>query len=169
MYVAPQGTITLYTDIPIDINFDHTIYFATRAAQSAYFSLHYAYQYSSQMYQRVGKGKLRIKQEADALYNCNYLSFKNVNTRTGSTPTTKTFYAFITGVEYVNNMTTEITYQIDPIQTWLPNVDYDLLPCFVEREHTTSDNVGDNLVPEDLAYGEYVHGNVDGTGQLGSK
>ena len=64
----------------------------------------------------------------------------------------KWFYAFINNVEYINNVTTEITYTIDVIQTWY--FDYTLGTCFVEREHTLTDVVGENTVPEPVDGGE---------------
>ena len=124
------------------------------------------------MYQRVGKGKIRIKEAADDIYDCNYLSFKNPNTRTGTTTGTRTFYAFITNIEYINNITSEITFQIDPMQTWLPGtgLDYELLQCFIERQHTLTDRPGDNLVPENLFCGDYLYTDPQGatSGQLGN-
>ena len=48
----------------------------------------------------------------EALYNCNYLAFQNASF--GG----KWFYAFIDSVEYVNNVTSEVTYTIDVMQTW---------------------------------------------------
>ena len=82
------------------------------------------------------------------MYDCNYLCFRNINF--GS----KWFYAFIDKIEYINNATSEIYYSIDLIQTWM--FDYSLEQCFVEREHTITDEIGDNIVDEKLDTGEYV-------------
>lgn len=163
---APHSTIKIYKDIPLDTTYDHTLYFADESAQQAFFDREgnaneikfLKYTFSNQMYQRVGRGKLRIQKCADALYDCNYLSFRNIYTEQQSGnvsyPYGKTFYAFITSVEYVNNKVTEITYEIDPMQTWLAGVHYTFGQCFVEREHAASDTVGDNLIDEGLELGE---------------
>lgn len=55
---------------------------------------------------------MRVEKKAEDLYDCNYLAFQN--TSFGS----KWFYAFITSVEYVNNITSEITFEIDVLQTY---------------------------------------------------
>ena len=60
----------------------------------------------------------------------------------------KWFYAFITNVEYINNETSEITIEIDVMQTW--HFDYTVNQCFVEREMAATDDIGGNLVPETL-------------------
>lgn len=67
---------------------------------------------TAQTYQRVNKGTMRVGLSADSCYDCNYLMFQNSGF--GS----KWFYAFITSVEYVNNAVTEITFEIDVMQTW---------------------------------------------------
>ena len=178
MYIAPSSTIAVYRDIPLDPTYDHTLFFAGREAQTTYFSSRVAYLFTSQMYTRCGRKKLRIECPADNLYNCNYLSFVNKKSD-GSGTNGKSFYCFITSVEYINNRVTEIEFEIDVMQTWLckskddlylvGSWDYELEMCFVEREHSTTDNIGDNLVPESLDTGDYVHDNVDGTGYLGAK
>ena len=67
----------------------------------------------------------------------------------------KWFYAFCTGVRYVNNTTSEFTFSLDIMQTWL--FDYALKECFIERAHPGSDDAGDNLVPEGLETGEMLY------------
>lgn len=91
---------------------------------------------------------MRVGLSADACYDCNYLMFQNSGF--GS----KWFYAFITSVEYVNNAVTEISFEIDVMQTWFFN--YSVGECFIEREHSASDEIGENLVPETVNVGEYV-------------
>lgn len=169
-YVAPLGTIVLYKNVPLDITFDHTIYFASRSAQNTYFNSLTKYTFLNQTYTRVKKGVIRVARAADLLYDYNYLSFVNPITQgQNSGQNGKKFYCFITYIEYINNEVTEIGFEIDPMQTWLPEIDYTLGDSFVEREHSSVDTIGSNLVPENLELGEYVHDNVDGTGKLGGK
>lgn len=150
MYIAPNTTIKLYSGIPLDNTYNHTLYFDTLANQNAYFHAGTTPKYTLPVntYQRVEKGKMRIAKKSDDLYDCNYLAFQNTNF--GS----KWFYAFITGVEYVNNETSEVTFEIDSMQTYL--FDVHLLQCFVEREHSATDDIGDNIQPEPVELGEYV-------------
>lgn len=149
MYIAPNTTIRMLKDVPLDNTYRNTIYFAYVANQTSYFSGKTKYTFAAQSYQRVQKGTLRIGRKADDLYDCNYLMFQN--TAYGN----KWFYAFVTGVEYVNNETSEVSFEIDVMQTW--HFDYDVKTSFVEREMSITDNIGDNLVPENLEIGDYIY------------
>lgn len=149
MYIAPNTTIRLLKDVPLDNTYRNTIYFAYVENQTSYFSGKTKYTFAAQSYQRVQKGTLRIGRKADDLYDCNYLMFQN--TAYGN----KWFYAFVTGVEYVNNETSEVSFEIDVMQTW--HFDYDVKMSFVEREMSLTDNIGDNLVPENLEIGDYIY------------
>ena len=149
MYIAPNTTIRMLKDVPLDNTYRNTIYFAYVADQTSYFSGKTKYTFAAQSYQRVQKGTLRIGRKADDLYDCNYLMFQN--TAYGN----KWFYAFVTGVEYVNNETSEVSFEIDVMQTW--HFDYNVKMSFVEREMSITDKIGDNLVPENLEIGDYIY------------
>ncbi len=164
--ISPNSTIKLLHNVPLDPTYEHTIYFSDAASQLAYFnnpnpanSL-VKYTFSNNTYQRVNKGILRVEQSADNLYDCNYMMFQNTNFGA------KWFYCFVKSVEYVNNSVAEIEYEIDVMQTW--HFDYSPEMCFVEREHSVTDNIGDNTVPENLEIGDYFYesngkmwGNID--------
>lgn len=159
MYVAPQTSIRILKNVPLDNTYNNTIYFSSAENQQTYFSGLTKYTVNDATYQRVNKGIMRVEYSADNLYDCNYLMFRNNGFGT------KWFYAFITSVEYVNNITSEIQFELDVMQTWM--FDYELKECLVEREHSASDNIGDNTIPENLELGEYVTDDFDGTGVLG--
>lgn len=149
MYIVPNTTIKLIRNCPIEYSYENTIFFNSEAEQTNYFiNVLEGYKLQNNSYQRVNKGKMRVAVNAEFLYTCNYLAFQNASFGN------KWFYAFITNVEYVNNTTSEVTYEIDVIQTW--HFNYLLMPCFVEREHSLTDEIGDNLVPESLDTGEFV-------------
>ena len=147
-YIAPDSDIYVLKGVPLDSDYNHTLYQTSATAQYNTFYAYRKYTFTDQSYQRAGKGKLRIARLADDLYDCNYLMFRN--TAFGN----KWFYAFIDKVEYVNNNASELYYTIDDMQSWY--FDYELGSCFVEREHTLTDVVGENLVQEDVATGEYI-------------
>ena len=147
MYIAPTTNIKLLHNIPLDTTYDHTIYFSGKVAQHGYFAYYTKYDLSNYTYQRVQKGVARVGINAENLYDCNYMMFQN--TGFGN----KWFYAFITSVEYVNNECSEIHFELDEMQTW--HFDYTPDICFVERQHSSSDNIGDNITPEPVATGEY--------------
>lgn len=156
MYIEPNSTIKLYKNVPLDSTYNHTLFFQTMSQQNNYFhgtSDILKYTLTNQSYQRVVKGSMRVEVRADNLYDCNYLAF--VNTSFGN----KWFYAFITGVEYVNNETSDITFEIDVMQTYF--FDVTLKPCFVEREHASTDTIGSNIQPEPVELGEYINSSYD--------
>lgn len=148
MYINPTTNIRILKNVPLDNTYQHTIYFSNVNNQTSYFSSLQKYNLSNYSYQRVQKGVARVGIKADNLYDCNYMMFQN------SAYGNKWFYAFISGVEFVNNECSEITFELDVMQTWF--FEYNLKECFVEREHTSSDIVGEHIEPESLATGEYV-------------
>ena len=146
-YVQPYTDICLLRDVPLDNTYDNTLTFTSKAAQFAYFYSKRVKYITANSYQRTMKGTLRIACSMDEAIQCNYLYFNNRNHED------KIFYAFITGWEYVNEETTEISYEIDVFQSfWF---DVRLLDVFVEREHSSTDLIGENTVPEGLEFGEY--------------
>lgn len=149
MYIQPNTIIRVLTGVPLDNTYRNTIYFGNISNQTAYFVGKQKYAFNNQTYQRVNKNTMRLQRKADDLYNCNYLMFQN--TSYGN----KWFYAFITSVEYVSNDVSDITYELDIMQSW--HFDYTVNMSFVEREMSVTDKVGDNLVPEQLELGDYVY------------
>lgn len=148
MWIEPNTTIRICKNVPLDPTYDHTIWFGSESAQLDYFISKSKYLLSQQSYQRVQRGYMRIAKKAEDLYDCNYLMFQN--TSFGN----KWFYAFIKGVEYINNEVSQINFEIDVMQTWYFN--YTLDDCFVEREHTESDELFEHILPENLECGEDV-------------
>ena len=148
MYIEPNTNIRILKDVPLDKTFNHTIYFENASAQASYFMGLQKYNLTNYTYQRVKRGYARVGIKADNLYDCNYMMFQN--TAYGN----KWFYAFITSVEFLNNECAQIEFEIDVMQTWF--FDYSVDQCFVEREHTVTDNIGIHIEPENVNLGEYV-------------
>lgn len=151
MYITPQTNIRLLHNVPFDSSYVHSLFFSSASGQTAYFQNLTKYNLNNYTYQRYDKGVLRVQILADNLYDINYMMFQN--RAFGN----KWFYAFVDKVEYLNDVTTAIYYHIDEIQTWL--FDWDFAQCFVERMHTPTDEIGDNIIPEPLELGEYVYNN----------
>ena len=148
MYIEPRTNIRILKDVPLDTTYEHTIYFENAQAQYDYFIGLQKYNLTNYSYQRVQRGIARVGIKADNLYDCNYMMFQN------SAYGNKWFYAYITSVEFLNNETSEISFEIDVMQTWFFDCDPDY--CFVEREHSLTDNVGEHIEPENVATGEAV-------------
>lgn len=151
MYITPQTNIRLLHNVPFDSSYVHSLFFASASGQTTYFQNLTKYNLNNYTYQRYDKGVIRVQILADNLYDINYMMFQN--RAFGN----KWFYAFVDKVEYLNDVTTAIYYHIDEIQTWL--FDWDFAQCFVERMHTPTDEIGDNIIPEPLELGEYVYNN----------
>ena len=153
MYIEPNSTLYILKNVPLDTTYDHTLWFDTAAEQAQYFSGLAKYRLSYQngtalTYVRVNRGTIKVPFKADALYDCNYIMFRNNGFGD------KWFYAFIRSVEYVNNTTAEIAFELDVMQTW--HFDYSIDQCFVEREHSVTDDYAENTIPEDVPLGDYV-------------
>ena len=106
------------------------------------------YTLTAQSYQRVSRDYIRVGYVADVLQDCNYMMFRN--TAYGS----KWFYAFITEINYLNDHTSEIRYELDVMQTYY--FDYDLGRCFVEREHSLTDYLYESQTDEGLDPGDMI-------------
>lgn len=148
MYIAPNSDVRLLRNVNIDNDYEHTIYFDNNTEQTNYFIGKTKYNLVNYSYQKCNKGVIKVGINADNLYDCSYIMFRN------SSFGTKWFYAFITSVEYINNETSAIYYEIDVMQTWMFETQLEM--CFVEREHTVTDIIGEHIEPESLNTGEYV-------------
>ena len=150
-YVPPDTDIFILRGVPLDNTYEHTIVWenldAVRTKQTQYFLSKAKYGIKKNYYQRVDREWMKISVNAEYLYDCNYIMFRNT-----AFNEVKWWYGFILDVEYINNNTAKIRYEIDVMQTWLPgaNMDYQPMPCFVERCHAKSDGLYENLVPENI-------------------
>lgn len=142
----PTTTIYLLRGVPLDADYNLTLHFTSLSEQQAYFSKFRHASFLNNTYQRINSKTLRVEKKADAILNCNYLMFQN-----GSGG--KWIYCFIREVNYINEVTSEIVYEIDLLQTYY--LDYVVLPCYVEREHTASDALYSNLVQEGMSVNFY--------------
>lgn len=159
MYVEPNSTVYLMKNVPLDPTYQHTVLFSSKAAQEQAFMQFTSSEltFENLSYQRHGRGYLKIAKNVGKLLNCNYMMFRNYDSETMNYD--RWFYAFVTDVEYINENTTMVRYEIDIMQTWL--FDYKLDPVFVEREHSSTDEIGDNRLDESIDYGDYVFRDFD--------
>lgn len=149
MYIEPNSTIILLTNVPIEPDQSNTLYFDNVAEQTAYFQSKQLQAFYENTYQRVNRGFARLQVPADRVYSANYMMFRNI--AYGG----KWFYAFVNSVEYINDVTTQINFTIDPIQSWF--FEYHEDACFVERMHAWSDDIGEHIEPEPVQLSEYVY------------
>lgn len=168
-YIAPNGTILLLEDVPLDNTYRNTLYWSRNedlsgvADQERYFISKARYTFSNQSYSRPDINKIRLRVDVGNVYGCNYLMFKNEGSDSlhGKVYENKWFYAFITSINYINNSVTEIEYELDIMQTWYFN--YRRKQCMVERETVAHDGIFQHTLPEDVEGAEYTVNKVQPT------
>ncbi len=142
---TPASIIKVCSGVRLNPSYEHTIYFPTPEAQIAYFTGKVKKTFPAYTYLRKS-WSVKVGASMEEARTWSYLFFTN--------PNGKTYYYFITNIEYVNDGTVELFLELDVMQTYY--FDYDLLESFVEREHVLYDEIGGNLVDEGLELGEYV-------------
>jgi len=144
---TPNTVIKLLENVNLSIDYKNTFSFASASAQASFFIGKTKLTLDNFTYQRKER-MLKVGVNIESLFNVSYLMFQNSNYGT------KWFYAFITDMQYINEQTTAIMFEIDVLQTWL--FDVELKNCFVEREHVADDTIGVNQIDENLSTGDYI-------------
>lgn len=156
MYIEPSTIIELFPAVPLEPSYTHTLYWNSLIDQNSYFEHYYNKRtFRNFTYQRDKRGFIRLPLTMGLSYGVyNYMRFKNEAFEN------KWFYAFIISMEYISNDVLQIQYEIDVMQTWYFNPDgthgYILNKCMVLREHSARDDIGDNLIAENLETGDYI-------------
>lgn len=146
----PQNTqIYLYAGVPWGNDYSDIRLFETYAERTQYLETKQVAGFPTCSI--VHNGRIRVTGQINDMINCNYMSFKNFGA--GYPENLRTFYCFITSVDYVNINTVEIQYEIDWIQSYL--FDFKYGECFVEREHVNDDTFGKHLLDEGIAITDY--------------
>ena len=151
--MARDTTFYLFKNVNLSPRTGDTFYFASRSAQTTYFGTKLYTTISTCSYQRENRNYIKVNLPISSVYNVDYIAFINQSYEN------KRFYAFVTEVNYISDTVSEIGYSIDYIQTWL--LDCTFTPCFVERQHSTSDAIGDNTIAESLETGDYIIRSTD--------
>lgn len=155
-YIQPDGVVQFFGDLGLSPNYENTLYFPSVSAKDAYFdALTPITSATALTYSRAERGFIRVEKPMSTMINVGYMRFKN------SSFENKWFYAFVKNVEYINNITTQVNFELDVMMTWMGA--FTLNKCFVERQHSATDNIGDNIVDEDLEIGDYVVNSVNRT------
>lgn len=147
-----MAVITPQTDVyllkcPLEISDINQLTFANATAQYNYFNSLPKLAVDNFTYQRKD-GTIRFGANFDDLLSYNYVMYRN------EAYSNKWFYAFISGMEYLNDNVTAISIKTDVWQTWQFALTYK--PVLIDREHTNNDDVGANTIPEGLELGEMV-------------
>lgn len=145
--IAPSTTATLCAGVPLAKGSEDTFLFGSAGEQASKISSYAIATFSNLTYQRNTRNVVRLGMPmgvsgASSALRANYLIFNN------SAFEGKNIYCFVDSVDYVNNNTIDVTFTIDAMQTFM--FDYDLHQCYVEREHSVTDEPGENCIPEDF-------------------
>ena len=155
--ITPQTDVYLLK-VPLEIDDINQLTFANATAQFNYFNSLPKLAVDDFTYQRKD-GTIRFGANFDDIIGYNYVMYRN------DAYSSKWFYAFITGMEYMNDNATAISIKTDVWQTWC--FDLTFKRVFVEREHVNDDTVGKHTVPENLELGEYIKNDTIKTPQFG--
>lgn len=158
--IQPNSNIQFFSDLGLSPDQENTFYFASTALKDAYFAgLTKLASVASCSYVREHRNKIRVQLDDTVAYPLSVLQGAAYMRYQNTAFNSKWFYAFVTEVEYINNVTTEITFVIDPVMTYMGT--YTLGECMVERETTASDGIGEHLIDEGLSTGIYVLNYID--------
>lgn len=153
--ITPQTDVYLLK-VPLEINDINQLTFTNATNQYNYFNSLPKLSVDNFTYQRKD-GTIRFGGNFDDLISFNYVMYRN------DAYSNKWFYAYITGMEYLNDNVTAISIKTDVWQTWQFVLNYK--PCLIDREHSNSDVAGEHTLPENLELGEMVlNGNTTNFG-----
>lgn len=146
MIVAPETEIYLLKT-PLQLDELQQMDFVSATAQATYFQSCPKLALMGCTYQRENN-TMWVKFNIEAIRNYNYVMYKNKQY------SDKWFYAFITGMDYENNVVTGVHLKTDVFQTYM--FEYELKQSYVLRETVDDDTYGKHLVSESFDLGEYV-------------
>lgn len=146
MIITPDNEAYLLK-APLAIDELHQLDFANATAQANYFQSLPKLALMRITYQREN-GTLIAPFNIEQIRSYNYVMYKNKNYGN------KWFYAFITGMSYESNTVTSVGLKTDVFQTYM--FDYSWKKSYIKRETVADDTFGKHILPEGLAYGDYV-------------
>ncbi len=141
---TPQTMICMCSNTGLNSRYEHTLYFNSPSAQSSYFNGKKVKTYTKYAYTRRS-WSLKVEASMSDACKWDYMFFRNFTDG-------KVYYYFINNVEYENEGAVTLTFELDVMQTYL--FDWKLHPCFIERQHTKTDGIGENTVEESIDTGE---------------
>lgn len=152
MAFIPTTNINL-VNVPLKNDYENTLKFTSQNTQYNYFNglspkrTFTQCNYVKDNINSSNQMKILLNIPYDLALSYNYIFYQNSNYQT------KWFYGFITNWEYSGSGTTYCTFEIDVLQTFQFDITY--YPTFVEKMHEPTDNIGDNIVPENFSVDDY--------------
>ena len=156
---APNTIINFYDVYDLTPDYNHTRYFANSDARDDYFDDNIAETVTPTQHIRIDQLEVKIPLPIEDIHGYTYMSIQNSKVIASSDTYDHRYYCFITDMEYVSDMCTLVSYQIDVMQTYCmdglfsSNMAYQ---CFVTRCHSLTDEVGDNILDEPFKVDDYI-------------
>lgn len=165
MYIEPNGVVRFIKNCPIT-NYNNEINFIPPTGSSLRVKdVQYKYfndladatniTFEKVSFVKEERGYIRVNAPIGILHEVNYMMFRNTGFED------RWFYAFVLKADRVSDNVSSVVFRIDDFQSWIMQTDRGpqetLNYCFVEREHSTYDHVGENLVEENIGFGDKVY------------
>lgn len=151
-YIQPNSTIEFFSDLNLSQDYNDSLYFETAPLRDIYFTNLPKLAVADRCYYaRDNRGFVRVELPIGTMMHAQYMRFKNTSYENNW------WYAFVQDVIYINDHTVEVQFELDPLMSYMG--EFTLNSCFVERQHSETDEFGDNLVDEPFACGEYENHN----------
>lgn len=147
MFITGNTNVTLFKKCPITPT--NQIDFANLQKQCEYFETLEKKVFSTK-FKYIDRKSFKVKEPVDNINMYNYGYYENLYNSSA-----KRFYFFVNSFRMINSDVTEISISIDSFQTYMFN--YEFNECFIEREHVSNDEIGKNVISENLETGEYIN------------
>lgn len=152
---SPDSSLRLL-NMRMDSELRNTLWFPDRNTQTNWFLSQTDFiSFTDYSYVKKDNTIVLACREED-IWRFNYVMYQNTNF------SSKWFYAFIVKREWASDYSTRIYLKTDPLQTWM--FDWSLMTSFIERQHSTTDEPGDNIIPEPIGGSQTIYqqaGNLD--------
>lgn len=124
----PSGEIYLLKNVPLTPSYEHTIDFKNKEEQFEYFLsfLKPGFKLERYTYIRKERESIVLEKTMNELDDINYLVFR-------SQGDSRLYYAFVTNKRYVGNNSTEMTFVLDVMQTYM--FDYQWKASYIAQSH----------------------------------
>lgn len=146
--VSPDSSLRLL-NMRMDSELRNTLWFPDRNTQTNWFMSQADFiSFTDYSYVKKDNTIVLACREED-IWRFNYVMYQNTNF------SNKWFYAFIVRREWASDYSTRIYLKTDPLQTWM--FDWSLMTSFIERQHSTTDTPGDNIIPEPIGGSQTIY------------
>lgn len=145
---SPDSSLRLL-NMRMDSELRNTLWFPDRNTQTNWFLSQTDFiSFTDYSYVKKDNTIVLACREED-IWRFNYVMYQNTNF------SSKWFYAFIVKREWASDYSTRIYLKTDPLQTWM--FDWSLMTSFIERQHSTTDTPGDNIIPEPIGGSQTIY------------